>query len=47
MTNPIAMTLAILILSLIGYDYFVQDGINLLFLAKKLMELTEYLAFWR
>lgn len=47
MTNQIALFLGIVIVALIGFDIWMFDGVNLLFLAKKFMELTEWIAFWR
>ena len=47
MTNRIAVVLVLLIAAGITYDLVQNDGSALLFLARKLMELIEYLAFWR
>ncbi|SDN87992.1 hypothetical protein SAMN05216196_102420 [Lutimaribacter pacificus] len=47
MTNQIAIGLGLSILAAIGIDAFACDGANLLFLAKKGLELIEWLAFWR
>lgn len=47
MTNKIAIALALLIGSIIAADLLVF-GWNLhIFLGRKLIDLTEYLAFWR
>jgi hypothetical protein len=47
MTNQIAIALALPILAAIGVDQALFDGANLLFLAKKGLDLIEWLAFWR
>lgn len=47
MTNQIAIPLGALILLGVGYDALANDGMNLLFLARKFAELVEWLAFWR
>lgn len=47
MTNQIAIALGVLILLGIGYDMTWNDGVNLLFLARKFADLVEWLAFWR
>ena len=47
MTNSIAMGLAVLVLGGIALDLVLNGGDTLVFLAKKLFELIEYLAFWR
>jgi riboflavin synthase len=46
-TNPIALILAALITAAIVVDITVYDAEYLLFLARKLDELIEWLAFWR
>jgi hypothetical protein len=47
MTTRIAIWLgAIILLILIG-DWFAFDGANTLFLARRWLELLEYIAFWR
>ncbi|MDA5093934.1 hypothetical protein O2N63_07520 [Aliiroseovarius sp. KMU-50] len=47
MTDKIALYLGIVIVALIGFDYLVFDGAELLFLAKKFAEFSEWIAFWR
>ncbi|WP_300513643.1 hypothetical protein [Aliiroseovarius sp.] len=47
MTNQIALVLALIVLAFFGADYLLMDGAMSLFLARKLLELTEWLAFWR
>lgn len=46
-TNTIALALAILILGLFALDYLVLDWNLPLFIARKVVVLTEWLAFWR
>ena len=47
MTNQIAIGLGLLILGLLGLDYFWYDSAGILFLLRKLADLIEWLAFWR
>lgn len=47
MTNRIAIVLGLLIVAGLAYDVLRNDVTGVLFLARKLMELIEYLAFWR
>ncbi|MFK7868372.1 MAG: hypothetical protein AB8B58_03925 [Roseobacter sp.] len=47
MTNRIAIVLGILTLTAIAIDVAVFGADNLLFLSKKIMDLIEWLAFWR
>lgn len=47
MTNPIAIVLALIILGMFGLDFMLNAGVGSLFLAKKFMAFTEWLAFWR
>ena len=47
MTNTIALVLGALILGAVAIDVTVYDAGNLLFLARKLDEFIEWLAFWR
>lgn len=47
MTNRIAITLGLMILVATGYDVMLNDHAGLVFLARKLLDLIEYLAFWR
>jgi len=47
MTNKIAIALAILIGGIIAADLFVFGWDLHIFLGRKLMVLTEYIAFWR
>ena len=47
MTNSIAVVLGILILGGIAADVMFNDATALLFLAKKLYQLIEWIAFWR
>ena len=47
MTNQLAIILGLLILGLIGLDFFINGGTSNLFLLRKMAELIEWLAFWR
>lgn len=47
MTNRIALILGLLLLTAIAIDLFIYGSEHLIFLGKKLFELTEWMAFWR
>ena len=47
MTNSITIFLGLLILAGLGYDYMFNDWNASLFLARKLADLIEWMAFWR
>ncbi len=47
MTNTLALSLGALILGLLALDYALHDWTYLLFLGGKLIDLIEWLAFWR
>jgi hypothetical protein len=47
MTNTIALYLGIVILIGVGLDLALNDGAALVFLARKLVGLVEWVAFWR
>ena len=47
MTNPIAIALGLLITGLIVLDIIMTGGHNLFFVARKFVELIEWLAIWR
>lgn len=47
MTNTLAVILGAILLGAIAFDYTVFDSANMLFLAKKLFVLLDWLAFWR
>ncbi|MEP5153639.1 hypothetical protein [Planktotalea sp.] len=47
MTNPIAIVLGLILLGGIITDVVMSGGSNLLFLAKKFTEFTDWIAFWR
>lgn len=47
MTNRIAFVLGLLIIGAIAVDYSYYGTEHSLFLAKKMSELIEWLAFWR
>lgn len=47
MSNRLAVILALMIAAAILADQVLAGGDNLLFLARKFADLTEYMAFWR
>ncbi|MGR3321598.1 MAG: hypothetical protein ACU0DK_06685 [Pseudooceanicola sp.] len=47
MTNQIALALGLTLAALVALDAVVFDWSNCLFLAKKLADLIEWIAFWR
>ncbi|MET4102029.1 hypothetical protein ABIE58_001457 [Roseovarius sp. MBR-78] len=47
MTNRIAIVLGLMLIGALAYDVLQDDASGVLFLARKLMALIEYLAFWR
>ncbi len=47
MTNSIAIFLVLLILGALGLDYIYNDWSGALFLARKMAQLIEWMAFWR
>ncbi|MFN6924296.1 MAG: hypothetical protein ACK4P8_01450 [Tabrizicola sp.] len=47
MTNRIALWLALLIAAGIAADFTLNDGTALFFLARKFLDLIEWVAFWR
>lgn len=47
MTNRIAIVLVLLIAAGLAYDVLRNDHGGMVFLVRKLMDLIEYLAFWR
>lgn len=47
MTNTLALFLGFAIIAAIGLDIFLFDAANLLFLARKMFVLLDWLAFWR
>ena len=47
MTNTIAVFLGALILTGLAIDYATADFAGTLFLARKLLDLIEWMAFWR
>ncbi len=47
MTNKSAIYLGLLLIGAIVLDIVLRDGHELVFLGRKFLELTEYLAFWR
>ncbi len=47
MTNTLSVVLGLLIILLLLADVILTGGNNLLFLARKFAEFTEWMAFWR
>lgn len=47
MTNRLAIILGCIILAALILDQVLNDGAASLFLSKRLLELIEWLAFWR
>ncbi|XDA96519.1 hypothetical protein AB1M95_10245 [Sulfitobacter sp. LCG007] len=47
MTNRIALFLAVLLLLLAAWDFWMQGAEYILFLSRKLADLIEWAAFWR
>jgi hypothetical protein len=47
MTNTIALVLGIMIAAAIGVDIVANEGTALAFLARKFLDLVEWVAFWR
>jgi len=47
MTNKIALVLGLLIIGLFALDHYVIGADIHIFLARKLGDLIEYMAFWR
>lgn len=47
MTNRLAILLALALGAAIAVDIIRYDSENMLFLSKKMLELIEWLAFWR
>ncbi|SEL26052.1 hypothetical protein SAMN04488526_2284 [Jannaschia helgolandensis] len=47
MSNATAAVVAILLVSVIGADWLFNDAQGLNFMGRRLMDLIEYIAFWR
>ncbi|KMW56606.1 hypothetical protein AIOL_001560 [Candidatus Rhodobacter oscarellae] len=47
MTNTIAIILGLTIIGLVGLDMYLTGGETLVFLGRKLLDLIDYIAFWR
>ncbi|MGL4309582.1 MAG: hypothetical protein ACRCSU_03770 [Paracoccaceae bacterium] len=47
MTDRFLIALGLLILALVALDLFANGGEVLVFLTRRIIELTEYLIFWR
>lgn len=47
MTNSIAVGLAIVIVITLGLDFGLNEGAGSLFLAREILRLIHWIAFWR
>ncbi|MEM1374303.1 MAG: hypothetical protein AAGF78_07975 [Pseudomonadota bacterium] len=47
MTNRLAIILGLIIVTAVILDQVFNDGVASLFLSKRLLDLIEWLAFWR
>ncbi|WP_322866148.1 hypothetical protein U5922_008065 [Aquicoccus sp. G2-2] len=47
MTNKIAIWIGIIVLGLLGLDFFMFDSAGTIYLLRKWADLVEWLAFWR
>lgn len=47
MTNTISIWLGLIILGLLATDFLLYDWGAMVFLGRKFLELSEYIAFWR
>lgn len=47
MTDRVSLVLLALVLAALAADYALADFSNTLFLARKFLDLTEWMAFWR
>ena len=47
MTNRIAIVLGVLIVTLLAVDILLFSAQNTVFLGRKLLDMIEWLAFWR
>ena len=47
MTNRLAILLGLILLALIAADIFLREASGLLYLARKFLNLLNYIAFWR
>jgi hypothetical protein len=47
MTNTLAIALGLLVLGGLGIDAFLTGGAGFKFLATKLIDLLDWIAFWR
>lgn len=47
MTNSIALALGLSVAAALGVDFFLYGSDHLVFIAKKLFDMTEWMAFWR
>ncbi|MES2914597.1 MAG: hypothetical protein V4753_05695 [Pseudomonadota bacterium] len=46
MTNQIALYLGLLILAALGLDFLLNEGAAVSFLARKFLNLVEWVVFW-
>ncbi|MGL4236927.1 hypothetical protein, partial [Tabrizicola sp.] len=47
LTNQIALVLILVILAAIGLDLLANDGVALMFLGRKFLDLVDWVVFWR
>ncbi|WP_431299761.1 hypothetical protein [Tabrizicola sp. BL-A-41-H6] len=47
MTNTIALYLGAALTLAIGADILINDGVGLMFLVRKFLDLVEWVVFWR
>ncbi|MDP3263412.1 MAG: hypothetical protein U1E06_20295 [Tabrizicola sp.] len=47
MTNTIALYLGAALALAIGADILINDGVGLMFLVRKFLDLVEWVVFWR
>jgi hypothetical protein len=47
MTNGIALGIGLLLAAAIGADLVLNDGVGLMFTARKVLDLVEWVAIWR
>jgi hypothetical protein len=47
MTDRIALVLALILAAAIAFDYWQNDAEVLMFLARKMLVLVDYVIFWR
>ena len=47
MTNGLSVFLGVIIMGALAYDAFANDWQGFMFMMRRFVDLTEYLAFWR